>query len=379
MERGFGHYDERHLFEYLAANDPTCTPEACRIAVVDGAFVACTVVLPRRVRTRWGWVAGVIVTLVCTDPNHRLAGHGAATVRDSLAVAAKQGASLAILYGVPAYYPRFGFVPVLPRRYETTLDLTAPPTASATPPRELASEQPVAVSPRITLASDSPGAADLQALEDGNIAAVCELYHATLGRYPVAVERAPEQWIWRFRTDDARQLLVWPVGGGLGGYALTVPDADSSTLTVPEAAVTEPGHAPQMLRALGRYAAELGLSKLTLQLPPGEPLARAARLAGAERRQIAAISGMAAVLSWDGLLPEGYAVSPRGELLLEGRPVLRTDYPMMAQLVLGHASATDLEAAGGDRCEWLVDGPWRERVRETFGDALPRWTLAPYW
>jgi predicted N-acetyltransferase YhbS len=118
--------DERALFNYIRANDPAFAPESCRVAIHEhtGRPVACSIALPCEVRARGGWVPGAVITLVCADPICQRQGYGAAGVRDSLAYAQASGARVAMLYGVPAYYPRFGFVPVLPR-WETDLDVTA--------------------------------------------------------------------------------------------------------------------------------------------------------------------------------------------------------------------------------------------------------------
>jgi len=116
--------DEAELWDYLVENDPSLRPEGVSLCVADGRPVACTVALPRKVRGPQGWLPGAIITLVCTHPDFRLRGHGASTVRDAVAWVTEQGGVLSFLYGVRAYYPRFGFVPVLPR-LETVIPAAA--------------------------------------------------------------------------------------------------------------------------------------------------------------------------------------------------------------------------------------------------------------
>jgi len=395
MERSFGP-DEKHLWEYIAANDPAYEPEFCRVAVADGRIVASTVALPRRIRTRWGWTPGAVITLVACDPEYQRRGYGGATVRDALDFCRRRGWRIAVLYGIPAFYPRYGFVPVLPY-LETELSV---PSGGVAGSGEAAADAG-------GLTWQTATAADLPAMQ--------ALYAATLGRYPMAVDRDVAGWVWQYRQDAAwkvmvRQalaaglpgnleqdqywryrlehpcrLMVWPDAVGKGpvirGYARLEPQAQD-VLVVPEAAVRREVDAPAVLAALVDAARAHGRPKLRLTLPPGEPLVRAARLAGANQQYRAARAGMAAVVDWDGWLPPDYEIrglsvagDEVGTLVCQGRPVLQAQRALLVGLAIGYLSVADLAVAPG--VEWLSGKP--EQFEKDFGPQFPRWTLAPYW
>lgn len=395
MERSFGP-DERHLWEYIAANDPALEPECCRIAAADGRILASTVALPRRIRTRWGWTPGAVITLVACDPDYQRRGYGGATVRDALDLCRRRGWRIAVLYGIPAFYPRYGFVPVLPR-LET--ELGAPPGGVAGPGNA---------------AAGAGGLAWSTATVD-DLPAIQAIYAETLGRYPMAVDRDVAGWVWQYRQDAAweaivrralaaglpgnleqdqywryrlehpSRLMVWrgpaAANGGILGYARLEPQA-RDVLVVPEAAVRREVDAPALLAALVEAAKAHGRPKLRLTLPPGEPLVRAARLAGANQQYRAPRAGMAAVVDWEGWLPSEYEIrglsvagDETGTLVREGRPVLRAGRTLLAGLVLGYLSAADLAIAPS--VEWRSGKP--EQLEKDFGPQFPQWTLAPYW
>jgi hypothetical protein len=62
LARAFSTPDEADLWDYLVDHDPDLTPECVRVARLEGRIIACTVVLPRSIRSRIGLVHGAIVT-----------------------------------------------------------------------------------------------------------------------------------------------------------------------------------------------------------------------------------------------------------------------------------------------------------------------------
>ena len=71
LARAFKTEDEAELWDCLVTHDASLRPDGVRLTVVDGRPVACSVVLPRQIQTRWGWAAGAIVTLVACHPDHQ--------------------------------------------------------------------------------------------------------------------------------------------------------------------------------------------------------------------------------------------------------------------------------------------------------------------
>jgi predicted N-acetyltransferase YhbS len=187
--------DEAELFDFLVRNDPALTPDAIRVATVDDKPVACSVVLPRQIRTPFGtWVPGAVITLVACDPMYQGRGFGSAAVRDSLKYAAESGANFAILYGHPGYYPRFGFVPVLPAVI-TILDVIGMPSPS--------SESGV-------VGTENNASLLVREAQNSDIPLLADLYESQLAKYSCCVRRDPSPWIWKPRGAMAgRSVLVF--------------------------------------------------------------------------------------------------------------------------------------------------------------------------
>lgn len=305
MANAFKTEDEAQLFDHLLAHDPGCIPDNIRVAVHGDEPVACTVVLPRRFYTRLGLTPGAIITLVACLPEYQGQGYGGATVQDALQHAKHLGLSFAVLYGHPGYYPRFGFVPVLPH-YETTVEL---PAGEAEP---------------------------LVATAD--YALLTGLYRAAYSGYPLASEREPVAWHWEPRKPEEYSPLTLQ---DHSAYAFVSADK------VHEAAATDRKSAERLLRALAQRARQLGHEKLRLFLPPDHLLSRLALLHKAEYRYVTAAAGMAVVLDWEPLLPPGYDQ--------------QIAQPLLTQLVFGYRSAADVgqaEAFPPVNPKWSLEPLW---------------------
>lgn len=366
--------DEHNLWQYLVDNDPSLEPEGVRVSVVDGKIVACTVVLPRTIMTRAGWKPSALVTLVACDPDWQGRGHGGATIRSALDYCGAKGLALGLLYGHPGYYPRFGYVPVLPWLW-TELD-----------PAKVAASQIATAA-----ATAAPVRLELQqGLEDpADLAEVNKLFEQSLATYPMAVRRGDDAWVWRDRNSAGKSMLLLRGANGRAvAYARTYTDTRyPGVLIAPEAAVRDAGDAVGLVAALVQRAAEKGFERLRLVLPPQEELTRAALLLGAEQNYRPPTSGMAAVTNWDMVLPERYAAAAaEGQvsgdtetwlLSYDGRPVLTAPRRQLSQMALGYLGADDVALVPGAE---LVGGTadW-DRLRADMPALYPRWTLAPCW
>lgn len=336
---GKGEEDEAPLWDYLLT-DPAFRPEYVRVAEHQGEPVACTVLVPRQIRTRLGWVPGAIVTLVACRASVQRQGYGRATVEDALRYMTEHGMAVGVLYGHEHYYPKFGFAPIFP--HFDTLVLQA----AAGSQEEALVDAQLADLPRLT-----------------------ELYQAQCGLYPGAVARTPEPWVWVCRNPAVHQLRVLP---DRAGYAFTSTNTYIKELCVHEAGAPDIATAQRLLAGLWRQAADEGLDRVRLALPPDHLLCQiAAATTLVQQRHNSARWGMAAVTDWRPLLPAGYDVTPEG-LTLDGHLVLAAPRQELVQLVLGYRSAADLVRAG--RPVWQ-----QERLERDFPPALPRWSMAPYW
>ncbi len=162
--------DEPALWDYVFSSHPGFSPQGVRVAFAGERPVACAVVLPCRLRTPRGLAPGAELTLVGCRPEYQRQGYGGAVVRDALAYMAGRGLALAVFWGDPLFYGRFGAVPVLPV-YRTTLDVgaTRPPSLLTDP------------------------APDLRPAEEEDLKAVAALYRWGLSSYLLVT---------RYRTPD---------------------------------------------------------------------------------------------------------------------------------------------------------------------------------
>lgn len=337
LRLAFDTEDEARLWDYLVAHDPGLQPEGVRVAVLDDRPVACTVVLQCQLRSRHGWISGAVVTLVACDPRYQNQGYGGRTVRDALAYVKDHDMCLAVLYGHPGYYPRFGFAPVLPTARTTLAGVT------------------------------HRGQGELREAAETDLPAIAVLYSQQLATYPCAVPRSTESWIWRPRHSEHRVLTL----PDQQGYAF-VTDKPGE-LVVHEATAADAKAAHRLLAALSELA---GSEKsVTLRVPPDHLLARVAWLQGAEQTRIPATSGMAAISAWEPLLPPGYEVED-GTLIYEGSPVLYCNRQTLVQLVLGYRGFEDLLLLPEVEISRAAD---QGRLQRDFPRSFPHWSLAPYW
>jgi len=380
--------DEAQLFDFLVANDPTLTPDTIRVVTLNDRPVACSIALPRKIRTAFGtWVPGAIITLVACHPDHQGRGFGSLAVLQSLEYAARRGARLAILYGHPSYYPRFGFVPVLPAVI-TTLDIKSLFSESfeieLQPP-----EFPKDVIPK------TPNWLVAREVRDEDAPVLLKMHNSNLANCPCYVGRDESPWIWKPRgAMSGRNVLVFCKNrpDNVIGYAFIMDDPKEDRLGLFEAATLDSTAAPPIILELAKKARNLGRRFITTSMHPDTLVVQTALSMGATQKYKPAGAGMACVLRWTGLLPEGYEVIPDTvvqpspsdtfEVTYKGKHVLRAKRDALTRLVLGYEDIDSLASKG--ELEFTLDGKdakchHLELLRKDFPKSLPKWYLAPYW
>ena len=332
LNDAFGNtYDESGIWDSLVENDPAFSPDCARVALVDGTPVAITVVVPRSVRTRQGWVSGAEITLVGCRTAFQGQGYGSMVVRDALSHMRGRGMALGVFYGEPGYYPRFGCAPVFARHRAT---LTVKSYRERQTSAFVGTATPVALKPACP--SDVP--------------ALVHLYNKDMGAYPGAISRYAGEWEWRPRDPASWQVLVLP---DKRGYAIASPTQSQDSLYVDDAAAANPAAALQLLEGLVVVAERKGLQNLKVVVPPTHPVHRAMAIFGAESVAPPASPGFAVVTGWAKVLPPGYERTEEG-LALGGHLVLRAGTIPLTQLVMGYRDLDDLLYLPG--CSLAGDG-----------------------
>jgi putative acetyltransferase len=105
-------------------------PATSLVAVADGAVVGHVMITGCTLTGGAGERTAAMLTPLAVSPGHQRRGTGADLVRAVLAGAQKDGESLVVLEGSPAYYGGLGFLPASDHGIELRLPDWAPPEAA---------------------------------------------------------------------------------------------------------------------------------------------------------------------------------------------------------------------------------------------------------
>jgi hypothetical protein len=229
---------------------------------------------------------------VSTDEAHRHRGYSRRVLEEALRRMGEGDAGLSMLYGIPDFYPRFGYATAGPDHL-----LTLPPAAGET---------------------GLPEGWDARPFSAKDLPAVRRLYENGTARAAGAAVREPEAFVWSrlLATTDGGEdscRVVVDASGRIGGYAWRGTQfwyARQYARRVPEAfvigeAVAESREAGTvLLAACRRWAAEASAApgpakQALLFIAPEGPLAVAATRAGGtfSREYVACGGSMARVLN----------------------------------------------------------------------------------
>ena len=394
-----GHDPE--LFDILTRADPEHRPEYVRVIDVTGFPVAIALVVPRWVLLGGQQVEGAVITLVGTHHAHRGRGLARLLLEDTIAFVRARGFRLALLYGAPELYGRFGFVSCL-GAYATTWDAGR---------------------------SVGEGRPDLlwRPVNDADVPTLTELYAGATARTPCAVVRPAEPWVWRERgaprwgiqaahEPGAPLRSAWgmeaPAPQVYVRWAVEPPGAPPGSFCVLEVGASDRESLLAALRWSTARARELGCREVRFVGPPDHPFARLACLsAGATVTVRPPRAGQVAVTN-RGLLmadlapalarrAEAAGLGPGTGLVLDvatkrfdllvagdrvrvlggragprsGSPVTRLSVEAFTLLLVGQAGGEDLEGLPGVE----VAPSHREALAGLFPRGYPQWVPAPYW
>jgi predicted N-acetyltransferase YhbS len=303
---------------------------------------------------------------VYVRPAQRQQGIFEALIGDCLGALLEHGLPLAFLRGRAEEYTPFGFAPY---RFAATVELGAESRSG--------DQLPGALRPAV---SDD--------LDD-----IAALYAASYRNLPLAEVRVAPDWRWWLGQGHAA-LVLEDSRGRVVAYASGDPPASTDRLCIAEASAADAGVARGLVAALLAHARSQGLDRLSLALPPAQPVAQAALLMGGVARLAATLvdgeqhgeAALAGVVDLPGMLealaPEferrlagsryaGWSGNLRVEIetervtlaLAAGRAMVidgsrpadvrlrRVALPALAQLCLGYRAAADLRATGGLDCD----------------------------
>lgn len=109
--RAFDHRDAEPDLVEAIRRQPGFIPALSIVAEVDGRVVGHILFSPAAIETAGGLVPVITLAPLAVLPEYQHQGIGSALTCYGLAECARLGQRIAILFGHPNYYPRFGFSP----------------------------------------------------------------------------------------------------------------------------------------------------------------------------------------------------------------------------------------------------------------------------
>jgi putative acetyltransferase len=110
----FGQDNEARLVEVLRAA-PDHIPELSLVAEMDGRVVGHILFSPIHIRAFIRLVPALALAPMAVHPDFQRQGIGSTLVCHGLEACKTLGHKIVIVLGHPAFYPRFGFVPAIPK------------------------------------------------------------------------------------------------------------------------------------------------------------------------------------------------------------------------------------------------------------------------
>jgi predicted N-acetyltransferase YhbS len=286
-------WEHRVLFSYLFKQAPA-NLEQVYLAEEKGFLVAAVGLIPQQLYFGGIEIPVWAISPVVTHPRYRGQGVAGKCLRETMEDLQKSGIPVVFLWGLPDYYPRFGFVPLLPR-YKTKLTLTQ------------IREQKLGARARIN--------GNLRIFKSDDLELISDLYNRGNQRFWLQPEREFSWWRHRVSEMDMElgdikevpfpkkeNFVVWEnhmqeVSGYL--YYEIIPE--QAKIIVKEGAATDEVSALEMLRAFTSRCLKPNWT-LDIRGTPEHLLNIAAYRLGGTHLNPAPLAGMLKVINWPILL-----------------------------------------------------------------------------
>lgn len=280
--------EHRVLFSYLYSR-PGWKQEYVYVAETDGRLIAAVGVFPQHLSLAGRYVPFWSVSPVVTHPDYRGQGVAGQCLEMMMRDLPGLGVPAVFLWGIPTYYPRFGFVPVLPR-YKTKLALNQ-------------------LKPNLSQMSGG-----FRVVEDRDLPFLKELYNSREQDLWMQPLRGGDWWKSRLAECGSQNaylkevpfpkkenFIIWEnCSGEIEGYLSLRSDINLNRMYIMEAAMKNVASGTLILQGLAR---ELDLN-LTLMIrgTPDHYLNAAAYELGGMHLNPAPLAGMVKVLDWNHFL-----------------------------------------------------------------------------
>ena len=243
--------------------------------LIDGQSVSHLVVVPMTIRVGVATVRAAGISDVWTEQAYRQQGHARRLIEATIWFMRSSPAALSLLYGIDAFYPKFGYTTVGPMYHLRIADMT----------------NPLAL----------PAGWHIRPLRHADLPAVKALYKLNTAGAVGAMVRLPRSWVWsqltqaaqpdsgdecRVVADEREQPVAYAWRGAHLGYVLDFERYGPDTLVLAEVMAAHATAADAILAACCQWGTEESARRpqplrwVYTSLPPWSMVATAAAYHG---------------------------------------------------------------------------------------------------
>ncbi len=243
-EHANGSGANRYWLETCGGRHPGQEPEHTRIAVLRGEVAGALRITTETVRIGEARLRAGSLGWLSTAPRHRGKGIAGLLMEDAVNYLRQHRYHVALLFGHPGIFHRFGFAPCLPD---------------------------YAVLVEALEAAKFPPAFRQRPAKPGDISALQRIHAANDSAVDGSILRSRAHFTSNWQRCDGLQVLT-DDQGKVAAYFIA--EEGPGRLEVAEVGVAEPAACAGVLKACADRAADAGLRRIRFRVPPAHPLAR---------------------------------------------------------------------------------------------------------
>lgn len=286
---GSGYYPFLERYSKMLRTDPTYRMEQTRIILEDGRIVGSVRVADRKMKIGSALVNLAGIADVYTHPQFRGKGYARALMEHTLKeYMVDRGYDLTILFGVPNFYPQFGYVTALPN-YTTTVE--------------------------VSKTGKVKEVGKLRKFRKDDLAALMDIHRASESPLIGTILRSKDFWLSKIRLSGNWYVLADDGSKVVGYIGLSInprtPGFMGGTMgeegvTLFEVGVREAKWCEGLLYATAKQARKANFETITMNLPPDHIFAKYCYEAcGSENRDSStafmASGGMIRIIDFNGI------------------------------------------------------------------------------
>jgi len=183
---------ESKMIRITAFEDANFRKGDVKVVEIDGKIVSAVMIIRRPYRIGTAVVKGAMIAPLATHPEYEKRGCGSALMRDGVQYIKEQGFDIALLWGIPWLYTRYGYTPAI---MNTEIILNSNQSLPEIERRF-----------------------DCRRFTKADLKQMTDIYHNNTETRTIAELRSPEMWEWNPAGDDVKLDVVTDKDGEIIGY-----------------------------------------------------------------------------------------------------------------------------------------------------------------